>query len=157
MAVTVAPNDLECDLHRLAHNTSHGLRDQALHACAQPLFDELRWHADYEASVPQTQSFGVLEPGVIVGPGDVDLQLAEGSIPDSLGSRVRHEDRLRLRGFEGADGGTVAHPEARQSTILCQCQRQDAVRRLTYRTAKEGGCWAGCRATICAHIITTPQ
>src|SRR3972149_4222543 len=68
--------------------------------------------ADDEGAVLGAQAHRILEPGVEVGAGNLKLQLAEGSVPYTVGSGVLHEfpsdGRVETGRLKGADGGNLA-------------------------------------------------
>jgi hypothetical protein len=90
LSIAVAAGDLEAHLYRAAQNPGDRLGHERPHARAEPLLDEFVGCSNNEVAVGELQAHGVLQPGVVVGTGDADLKLAEGSIPDSLGSGIAH-------------------------------------------------------------------
>src|SRR3972149_752345 len=67
------------------------LGDARSHLGAQPLAHEVGGSADDKGAVLRAQAHRILEPGVEVRAGNLKLQLAEGSVPYTVGGGVLHE------------------------------------------------------------------
>ena len=74
----------ELDLDRPAHHPGQGLAHQGAVAVVQPVAGEGVGCGDAEAMFVNLDERGVLEPGLEVGGGEADLQLAEDGTPNLL-------------------------------------------------------------------------
>ena len=95
--LTVGADDLERDLSGLAQNAANGLRNDPLHAGSQPFLHELRRDSYDKVAVLVPEPQSVFQPSVIVRLRDMNLELAEGSVPDTLSRGVCHQERLRVK------------------------------------------------------------
>ena len=76
-------DNLEGDGDRPAEELGHGATDESAHAGTEPLDGKIGGGANDEGVAVETKAHGVAEPGVEVRAADLELELAEGSLPES--------------------------------------------------------------------------
>src|SRR3990172_9113774 len=99
--VAVRPHDLELQADRPSNDGAYRLGDDRAHLCGQPLAHEVRGRTDDEGAVLGAQAHGVLQPGVEVRAGNLQLKLAQGGFPYTVGGRVLHKIPSLRRAEQG--------------------------------------------------------
>lgn len=101
---------MEADADFVAQDAADRAGDDGAHLSTKPLADEVGGRSDKEGAIVGGEAHRILEPRVVIGAGDLELELSEGSVPCTAGNRVFH--RFPLRRAQGVGPGDLGERTA---------------------------------------------